>query len=78
MQQLWLAGKREQAAEKVPDEMVTRTSLLGTEEMVKERMRAYKKAGISTLRLDPEGGSVQQRLTNLGRAMDLLNAVNQE
>lgn len=78
VQRLWLDGKREQAAEKVPDEMVIRTSLLGTEEMVKQRMRAYKKAGITTLRLDPEGSDVQQRLTTLGRAMDLLNSVNQE
>lgn len=78
VQRLWLDGKREQAAEKVPDEMVIRTSLLGTEEMVKQRMRAYKEAGITTLRLDPEGSDLQQRLTTLGRAMDLLNSVNQE
>lgn len=78
VQRLWLDGKREQAAEKVPDEMVIRTSLLGTEEMVKQRMRAYKKAGITTLRLDPHGSDLQQRLTTLGRAMDLLNSLNQE
>jgi hypothetical protein len=58
--------------------MVLRTSLLGTEDMIKQRMRAYKKAGITTLRLDPEGSSLQQRLATLGRAMDLLNSVNQE
>ncbi len=78
VQRLWLDGKREQAAEKVPDEMVIRTNLLGTEEMVKQRMRAYKEAGITTLRLDPEGSDLQQRMTTLGRAMDLLNSVNQE
>ncbi len=78
VQRLWLAGQREQATERVPDEMVLRTSLLGTEDMIKQRMRAYKKAGITTLRLDPEGSSLQQRLATLGRAMDLLNSVNQE
>jgi F420-dependent oxidoreductase-like protein len=78
VQRLWLAGKREAAAEKVPDEMVIRTSLLGTPDMIKERMRAYRNAGINTLRLAPEGGSLAERLTTLGQAMDLLNSVNQE
>lgn len=78
VQRLWLAGKRKQAAERVPDEMVIRTNLLGTEDMVRDRMKAYKNAGITTLRLAPEGQSLQQRLTTLGRAMDLLKSVNQE
>lgn len=78
VQSLWISGQRELAADTVPDELVTRTNLLGTEEMVKDRMRAYKQAGITTLRLDPQGDTLNERLDCLGRALDLLRSVNDE
>jgi len=78
VQSLWISGKRDQATDAVPDELVTRTNLLGTERMVKDRMRAYKSAGITTLRLDPQGTTLDERLDCLGRAMDLLCEVNNE
>ena len=56
VQRLWLEGRREEAAERVPDEMVVlKTNLLGTEDMVRDRIRAYRDAGVTTLRVDPDG-----------------------
>jgi len=78
VQRLWIAGHRDQALEAVPDEMITRTNLFGTADMIKDRMRAYKSAGITTLRLDPVGDTLEERLDTLGQAMDLLKAVNEE
>lgn len=78
VQQLWLDGKRDEAAARVPDEMVLKTNLLGTEAMVKDRVRAYRDAGVTTLRVDPAGGSIQERLETLGRTMDLVKAVSAE
>lgn len=78
VQQLWLSGERDQAAERVPDEMIVRTNLLGTDEMVKDRIRAYKNAGITTLRLAPAGADIAERIETLGRAMDLVKAVDEE
>ena len=75
VQQLWLAGKRDEAARRVPNEMITGTNLLGTDEMVKERILAYKNAGITTLRLAPDGSSLAEKIECLGRAMDLVKAV---
>ena len=75
VQQLWLAGKRDEAARRVPDEMITHSNLLGTEDMVKERIQAYRNAGITTLRLAPEGKTVAEKIDCLGRAMDLVRAV---
>jgi ABC-type molybdate transport system substrate-binding protein len=46
--------------------------------MIKARMRAYKKVGISTLRLDPVGDTLKQRLDTLGQALDLLRTINEE
>lgn len=71
VQRLWLDGKRDEAAKRVPDEMVLKTNLLGTEPMVRERLRAYRKAGITTLRVEPAASGLDERLTTLARLMDL-------
>ncbi|MDP6342007.1 MAG: LLM class flavin-dependent oxidoreductase [Alphaproteobacteria bacterium] len=71
IQQLWLAGKRREAAARVPDEMITRFGAIGTPEMVRERFRRYRQAGIDslTLRLD---GDTAARIAVLEQVMDLL------
>jgi F420-dependent oxidoreductase-like protein len=78
VQRLWLEGRRDDAATRVPDELVLKTNLLGTDEMVRNRIRAYRDAGITTLRIDPEGSTLAQRLETLGRAVDLVKAVDAE
>jgi alkanesulfonate monooxygenase SsuD/methylene tetrahydromethanopterin reductase-like flavin-dependent oxidoreductase (luciferase family) len=72
VQRLWLEGKREQAAARVPDELVLKSHLLGTEAMVRERIRRYRDAGVTTLRLAPAGNTLGQRLDTLGRAIELV------
>jgi len=78
IQRLWLEGRREDAAAIVPDEMVLQSSLLGTDEMVKARIRAYRDCGITTLRVDPAGATVAARLETLGRVLDLVKDVSEE
>jgi len=77
-QQRWLDGDREGASSLIPDEMVVQTNLLGTDDMVKDRIRAYRKAGVTTIRIDPEGEGMAGRLETLGRYMRLLEQVNAE
>jgi F420-dependent oxidoreductase-like protein len=55
IQSLWLAGKREEAARRVPDAMVTRFQALGTREMVRARLRKYAAVGINTVKLGLDG-----------------------
>jgi F420-dependent oxidoreductase-like protein len=78
VQNKWIEGDRQGAAELVPDEMVLQVNLLGTPDMVRERIRRYRDAGVTTLRLQPEGRTLQERLDTLGRAMDLVKEVSQE
>lgn len=78
VQAKWLDGDREGAAVLVPDEMVLKTNLLGTEEMVRDRIRAYRDAGVTTLRLQPEGRTLDERLETLGRAVELVTEVSGE
>jgi alkanesulfonate monooxygenase SsuD/methylene tetrahydromethanopterin reductase-like flavin-dependent oxidoreductase (luciferase family) len=76
--QLWLSGDRDAATAKVPDEMVIRTTLLGDDASVRDRIRAYRKAGVNTLRLQPEGSTPTERLDTLARALDLVRATENE
>ncbi|HYT38435.1 MAG TPA: LLM class flavin-dependent oxidoreductase, partial [Acidimicrobiia bacterium] len=55
VQELWLAGRREEAAERVPMEIGLKTNLLGTPAMVKDRLRLYRRAGITTLQAKLDG-----------------------
>jgi hypothetical protein len=75
VRRLWIAGKRLEAIAKVPQEMVIQANLLGDTEMVWNRIRAYKDAGITTLRVAPEGRALAEKLTALARMMDLVYAV---
>ncbi|MFD6071586.1 LLM class flavin-dependent oxidoreductase [Amycolatopsis lurida] len=71
----WQAGDREGAAALVTDEMVLGTTLIGTERMVAERLRVWQDAGVGTVRLYPAGETVADRLTTLGRALELVRAL---
>ena len=75
VQNLWLEGNRQEAAARIPDELVVKTNLLGTPEMVKERIVAYRDAGVTTLRVDPQGEGLDGRLETLGQVMELVNDV---
>ena len=71
VQRLWLDRRREEAAAAVPDDLILRSNLIGTPAMVRERVRLYRDAGVTTLRLSPLGDTVAERLDQLGQALDL-------
>jgi F420-dependent oxidoreductase-like protein len=75
VQRLWLDGHREEAAARVPDELVLKTSLLGTEAMVRRRLELYRDAGVTTLRVEPAGETLDERLATLGRLLTLVRAL---
>jgi F420-dependent oxidoreductase-like protein len=53
IQDLYLAGKKAEAIEAVPDELVRHVSLVGPRGFVKERVAAYAEAGVTTLLVHP-------------------------
>ena len=55
IQDLYLDGKKHEAAALVPADLLTRTNLVGDEGWVKERIQAYKEAGVTTLTVTPVG-----------------------
>jgi F420-dependent oxidoreductase-like protein len=77
VQDLWLAGRRGEAAERVPLEIGLKTNLLGTPAMVKDRLRLYRAAGITTLQAKLEG-SLQHKVDTVAQLIDLVAEVNAE
>jgi F420-dependent oxidoreductase-like protein len=74
----WQAGDRDGAAGLVTDEMVLATTLIGTEDMVRRRLRVWREAGVDTVRLYPAGQTLRDRLDTLGRAVELVREVGGE
>lgn len=74
VQRLWVAGKREEAMRRVPEELVLKTNFIGTKEMVRERLTAYRAAGVTTLRLSVGGKGWQERTDALAEAVDFIRA----
>jgi F420-dependent oxidoreductase-like protein len=72
----WQAGDRDGAAALVTDEMVLATTLIGTEDMVRARLKVWRDAGVDTVRLYPAGDTLQARLDNLGHGIDLVRALD--
>ena len=55
IQDLYLDGKKDEAAAKVPAEWLEKTSLVGPASYVKERVAAFKEAGVTVLAVSPVG-----------------------
>jgi F420-dependent oxidoreductase-like protein len=55
IQELYLAGRKDEAAAAVPDEMVELTNLVGPESHVRERVEAFRAAGVTHLNVTPVG-----------------------
>lgn len=71
----WQSGDRAAAVRLVTDDMVLATTLIGTEDMVRDRLRVWRDTGVTTVRLYPAGDTMADRLDTLGRALDLVRAV---
>jgi F420-dependent oxidoreductase-like protein len=55
IQDLYLEGKKDEAAALVPQDLLKKTHLVGDEGWVRERIQVYKEAGVTTLAITPVG-----------------------
>lgn len=79
VQRLWLAGDQQAARKRVPVEIGLRTNLIGTDQLIRERLRLYRDAGITTIRAGLVGTrDLTSRLGDLARLCDLVHDVNLE
>jgi hypothetical protein len=82
VQRLWLAGDRDAARRRVPIAIGLGTNLIGTEDMMRERLRLYRDAGIKTLRVGLDSGpaadTIDSHIDRLGRLLALVQDLNSE
>ena len=70
LQDLYLAGKKQEAAARVPATLLEETSLIGTEAYVRERIAAFKEAGVTVLMVAPVGGDSERTIAQLRSIVD--------
>ena len=75
VQRLWMARERDKARDAVPVELAMKANLIGTPEMIADRLRLYRDAGINTLRLGLAGDGMGAKLETLGQVVDLVRSL---
>jgi F420-dependent oxidoreductase-like protein len=65
VQDLYLEGKKDQAAAALPDDLIDRVSIVGPKDVVRERIAKYRDAGVGTLGVSPFAFSKDDRLEQL-------------
>jgi len=71
VQDLYLEGRRAEAMAALPGELIDLVSLCGPPGAVRERLAAYREAGVSTLIVSPMVGSLEERLGQLRTLAEL-------
>ncbi|GAB2752444.1 LLM class F420-dependent oxidoreductase [Salinifilum aidingensis] len=71
IQDLYLDGKKDEAAAAVPRELLEKTSLVGSEGHVKERLAAMKESGVTTLNVTPVAQDATERARLIERVKQL-------
>src|SRR3954452_19427793 len=61
VQDLYLSGKKDEAAAALPDDLLDQTSLLGSKERIAERLAVYREAGVGSLVCTPMAFDPEQR-----------------
>jgi F420-dependent oxidoreductase-like protein len=71
IQDLYLDGKKAEAAEAIPDELIDQVSLCGPKDVVRERIAAFRDAGVGTLMVSPMAFTVEDRIEQLQLVAEL-------
>jgi F420-dependent oxidoreductase-like protein len=75
IQDLYLDGKKQEAAAKVPYDLLQKTSLIGTEGFVRDRLAALKETGVTTLNVTPIAGDHAARVKLVEKVRELAASV---
>jgi F420-dependent oxidoreductase-like protein len=71
VQDLYLEGKKTQAAEALPDDLIDMVTLCGPRDVVRERIDAFRAAGVGTLLVMPMAFTRQERIDQLRAVAEL-------
>ncbi len=71
IQDLYLSGRKEEAGQAIPDELIDLVSLCGPSDVVRERLAAFRDAGVGTLMVTPMAFSTEDRVAQLRAIAEL-------
>jgi F420-dependent oxidoreductase-like protein len=70
VQDLYLDGKKDEAAAAIPDDLLKGTTLVGPEGYIRDRLAAYREAGVTVLNVSPVGPDPVATMGKLRELMD--------
>jgi F420-dependent oxidoreductase-like protein len=73
IQDAYLDGRKDEAATLVPAELLEKTSLIGTESHIRERIAALRESGVSTLNVTPLAPTHAERVAAIEKVRDLVD-----
>src|SRR3954470_13358317 len=71
VQDLYLEGKKDEAAAALPAELIDRVAIVGPKDVARERIAAYRDAGVGTLGVSPFSFTKEDRLEQLRLVAEL-------
>jgi F420-dependent oxidoreductase-like protein len=71
VQDLYLEGKRDEAGAALPDELIDLVSLCGPRDVVRDRLAAFRDAGVGTLMVSPMAFTAEERIEQLRAVAEL-------
>ena len=71
IQDLYLSGKKEEAAAAIPEELIDMVSLAGPQDVVRDRLAAFRDAGVGTLMVTPMAFTRDERIEQLRLVAEL-------
>ncbi|GAA4184991.1 LLM class F420-dependent oxidoreductase [Streptosporangium oxazolinicum] len=71
IQNLYLDGRKDEAAALVPYELLEKTSLIGSEGHVRERLRAMRESGVTTVNVAPLAATHEERVRLIEKVREL-------
>jgi F420-dependent oxidoreductase-like protein len=72
IQDLYLDGKKEEAAAAVPADLIRQISLIGPRAFVQERVKRLREAGVTTLSVVPLGADHSEQIRNVEALADIV------
>ncbi len=70
IQDLYLEGKKDEAAAAIPTEWLEAQHLVGPKSLIKERVGAFKEAGVTVLSVNPVGPNAVEQIEQLREIVD--------
>jgi len=75
IQDLYLDGKKQEAAAAIPDSFIEATTLIGPEGFVKDRLAALRESGVTTLNVNLVGNTTEERVQTLDKLRNLVEMI---